>query len=95
MLTLAIAALLMIVALASIATLIDCWIRGRYIFESLKNESDLLDAGFVPVIAPKEQRVRQQMRFDALATPSRLPSQRLAGYRSQNNQPPLQTNDAA
>lgn len=81
MLALTISALFAVVALASALALADCWVRGRYVFERLKQERDLLDAGFVPVALPVEQRMRQAVRFDALATPARLPVQRLVAPR--------------
>ena len=82
MLALTISALLTVVALASALALADCWVRGRYVLESLKRERDLLDAGFVPVAQPVENRVRPAVRFAALATPARLPSQRVASDRT-------------
>ncbi|MEL6487982.1 MAG: hypothetical protein AAFQ13_12665 [Pseudomonadota bacterium] len=81
MLALTISALLVVVALASALALADCWVRGRYVFEGLQHERALLDAGFVPVAQPVEQRVRQAVRFDTLATPPRVPGQRLVASR--------------
>ena len=82
MLTLALVALLIAVIAATALALADCWIRGRYLFESLREERALLDAGFVPMAQRQETRVRQPVHFDTLATPARLPSQRLAVDRS-------------
>ena len=76
MLALTISALFTVVALASALALADCWVRGRYVFEGLRQERALLDAGFVPVAQPVEQRIRKTVRFEALSTPARLPAQR-------------------
>jgi len=84
MITLALSALLAVVVVATGLTLVDCWIRGRYVFESLREERTLLDAGFVPMAQGGETRVRQPVRFDALATPVRVPSQRLTADRSRS-----------
>lgn len=81
MITLALIALLGAVVIATGLTLVDSFIRGRYVFEALQEERALLDAGFVPMAAASEVRIRQPVRFDALATPSRIPSQRLAADR--------------
>lgn len=93
MLALTISAFLVVVALTSALALADCWVRGRYVFERLKQERDLLNAGFVPVAQPVEQRVRQAVRFDALATPARLPAHRLVA--PQPRLSPLSLTDAA
>lgn len=87
MLALTIAALLVMVTIASVITLADCWVRGRYVFEGLKREEALLDAGFLPMNRPVEQRPRPQMRFDALAMPGRIPGQRLAADRQRSRRP--------
>lgn len=81
MITLALTALLGAVIIATGLSLVDNFIRGRYVFEALREERALLDAGFVPMATASETRVRQPVRFDALATPSRIPSQRLAADR--------------
>ena len=81
MITLSILALMVLVGAASLIAFIDCWIRGRYIFTSLKRERALLDAGFVPMINSTEPRLRQPMRFEALATQSRVPTARLSANR--------------
>lgn len=74
MLALTIASLFTLAAFASLLTLVDCWIRGRYEFVRLGQERALIDAGFTPTPAALEQRVRQPaVRFEALATPARLP----------------------
>lgn len=88
MLELTIIALFAIIGIASTLALVDCWIRGRYIFERIQEEQSLLDAGFVPVSPVAEVRQRQAVRFDALATPSRLPKQR-AHNRASRIQPPM------
>ena len=81
MITFALSALLAAVTIATVLTLIDNFVRGRLVFEALREERALLDAGFVPMATASETRVRQPVRFDALATPTRLPSQRLAAQR--------------
>lgn len=81
MLVFAITTLLTLVGLGSAMTLADCWIRGRYTLESLQEERALLDAGFLPMPQPIEQRVRQSLRFEALAMPSHLTSH-LTGHRT-------------
>lgn len=89
MLFLAIMAFLALVGMVSLITLADCWVRGRYTLESLRKESALLEASFLPMARPKEQRLRQSLRFEALATPDRrdgwVPVQRLAAGRSQSS----------
>ena len=89
MLALTISALMVAVALASALALADCWMRGRYVFEGLKQERALLDSGFVPVAQPVEQRVRQAVRYDVLATPARLPAQRLVAARARPSSLPV------
>lgn len=88
MLFFAIMAFVTLVAVTSVITLADCWVRGKYTLESLKEERALLEAGFLPMAQPKEQRLRQSLRFDALATPDRVdgwvPVQRLTADRSQS-----------
>ncbi|MEM6826738.1 MAG: hypothetical protein AAF553_02225 [Pseudomonadota bacterium] len=76
MVTFAISALFTLVAIATALTLVDCWIRGRFVFEALQRESALLDAGFLPMTATADHRVRKRVRYDTLATPSRVPSPR-------------------
>jgi len=73
-----------IVIIASTLALIDCWIRGRYVFEGIQEERALLDAGFVPMAKAVETRQRQPVRFDALATPAVLPKDRLPQQRLHN-----------
>lgn len=73
-----------IVIIASALALIDCWIRGRYVFEGIQEERALLDAGFVPMAKAVETRQRQPVRFDALATPARLPRPHLPQQRIHN-----------
>lgn len=77
MLALAISALITLVALATAVTLADCWISGKFVFEGLREERALLDAGFVPMQASGDHRVRKPVGFQTLATPARLPAQRL------------------
>jgi len=74
---LAITALLTVIALGSLAVLVDCWVRGRFLYEQLQHESALLDSGYLPmraVKAPSEQRLRRPLGFDALATCARKPA---------------------
>ena len=82
MLTLAISALITLIGLATVETLADCWISGKSVFEGLRKERALLDAGFVPMQGSGEHRVRKPVGFQALATPARLPAQRLVKDRS-------------
>ena len=78
MLTFALLALLLAVIVAAAATLVDCWIRGRFIFAALREERALLDAGYVPVTPNANPRMRKSVRYDALATPARASSRRLS-----------------
>ena len=88
MIALTISALLALVTIAGLITLLDCWIRGRYTLESIREEQALLDAGFVPMAQGDDQRLRQPLRFDTFATAGRLPAQRLqAGRRGHRPQP--------
>lgn len=80
MLALGIVTLIAVIAVASALTLLDCWIRGRYVFESLKAERALLDAGFVPVVPPAQMRLRKPVAFETLAMPQR-PVPRVADQR--------------
>ena len=82
MLALAISALITLVGLATGVTLVDCWISGKFVFEGLREERALLDAGFVPMQASGEHRARKPVGFQALATPARLPAQRMTQNRS-------------
>ena len=59
------AGLLVLVAVASVLTLIDCCIRGRFVFERIERQQLLLDAGFVPVADAAD--LRQRVRFEVLA----------------------------
>ncbi|MEO0690103.1 MAG: hypothetical protein AAFY51_07350 [Pseudomonadota bacterium] len=77
MVTLTLSALFALVAVATALTLVDCWIRGRFIFEALQQERALLDAGFVPMAAAGDHRPRKRVRYDALAVPSRVSAPRL------------------
>lgn len=72
MLTLALSALIFVVALAVVIALIDAWISGRFVFESLREERALLDAGFVPMATAREHRVRAPVNFQTLAAPARF-----------------------
>lgn len=78
MIALALSALIAVVAVATSLTLVDCWIRGRYMLEALREERALLDAGFVMMAQPIDPRPRKPVRFDALTTAYRAPSQRLS-----------------
>jgi hypothetical protein len=85
LISITLAALVALTAVATALALLDSWIRGRFVFEGLKRESALLDAGFVPMARSGEQRLREPVRFDALAAfgraPTRVPSQRLKADR--------------
>jgi hypothetical protein len=74
MLTLALSALMVLIALAVVATLIDCWISGAFVFAGLREERELLDAGFVPMAPSHQHRIRKPLDFSALAAPARVPS---------------------
>ena len=90
---LTLAAHVALTAEATLLALLDCWIRGRFVFDGLKQERALLDAGFVPMAPAAEPRLRESVRFDALATlgrtPSRVPSQRLKADRRPAKPQPL------
>ncbi len=98
MLVFAIATFFTLVCVASAIALADCWVRGRYTFEILREERALLEAGFVPMAQPAEQRVRQALRFDALTGQSypsgRLPVQRVIADRPRSR-PDLTVTDVA
>ena len=90
MLALGIVALIAVIAVASGLTLLDCWIRGRHVFESLRAERALLDAGFVPVAPAAPVRLRKPVAFETLAMPPRpaprMRDQRLAPARPRSRQ---------
>lgn len=78
MITLALSILLFVVIIATGLALVDCWIRGRYMFEYLREERALLDAGFVSMAKRASPRVRQRVGFETLATPARAASRAAA-----------------
>jgi hypothetical protein len=88
MLMLTIIALLVLVGIASALTLVDSWVRGRHELERLAQERTLLDRGFVPMQPAGEVRIRQAVRYEALAVPARLPESRLATARQRSRQAP-------
>lgn len=80
MLALSIASLITLVAFASLLTLVDCWIRGRYEWVRIGQDRALFDTGFdtgfEPIDTALQARTRPAVRFEALATPARLPALR-------------------
>jgi hypothetical protein len=73
MLSLALSALMALIAIAVVATLVDCWISGIFMLAKLREERALLDAGFVPMVSSGQHRLRKPVDFSTLATPARLP----------------------
>ncbi|MEM9501182.1 MAG: hypothetical protein AAF941_04990 [Pseudomonadota bacterium] len=70
-------ALFVVIAIATLLTFADCWVRGRYAFVALKRERALVKAGFVPVVEAEAIRLRQPDRIAPAATRSfarRIPS---------------------
>jgi len=63
MIALSLTVLFVIVSLASVLGLADCWLRGRHAFLTLKRERALAKAGFVPMIEAEELRLRRPARF--------------------------------
>lgn len=56
------AALFTVVAIATVLSLIDSWIRGHAGLRALLREQRLLDAGFVPQVEPSDMRLRAPVR---------------------------------
>ena len=92
MLAFGMAALVALIAIASGLTLLDCWIRGKYVFASLRAERALLDAGFVPMAPAGETRLRKPVTFETLAMPAR-PAPQMRDQRPAA--PPLRSRQAA
>ncbi len=78
MVEMVIAGLFALIAIASVMTLADCWVRGRFVFEQIERQQLLLDGGFVPMA--NAAQVRQRVRFETLAVGgilgARLPENR-------------------
>lgn len=55
-------ALFTIVAVATVLSLVDSWVRGRSAYAALRREKALLDAGFVEQVEPCETRLRRPRR---------------------------------
>ena len=68
--------LLATVGIASGLALLDCWLRGRFVFEGLQEERALLEAGFIPMQEGAEPRLRERVGFQSLAMPARIPAHR-------------------
>ena len=67
MIALTIAALFTVICLATALTLVDFWLRGRSAYGSLRRQSELLKAGFVPQVEAKVVRLRPNApRFAAI-----------------------------
>lgn len=60
--------LFMVVSFATVVSLVDVWVRGRFAYGALKNERALAKAGFVPVIEAEQLRVRPAPRVALAAT---------------------------
>lgn len=80
MIELMISSLFGLVAIVSALALVDCWMRGRWVFARLESERALFDAGFVPVAEPLEMRQREARReplgYNTLAAFNRPSQQR-------------------
>lgn len=57
--------LFVIAAIATGASLLDTWLRGRVAFAILQRERRLLRAGFVPQVEPQETRLRPSLHHEA------------------------------
>lgn len=75
MIAMTLSVLFTIVAIATVLSLIDSWIRGRSEFAALSHERALLNAGFVPEVEPREVRLRRS-RPVTLASVSRRSARR-------------------
>lgn len=81
MIALTLTALFVTVAIATLITLADCWLRGRAAFAILSRERALAQAGFVPMAESSEIRLRGRKRSAPAATrpfAQRLPEARPA-----------------
>lgn len=58
MLAATIATLISVIAIATVLTLADCWLRGVDAYGSLKRQTALAEAGFVPQVESQFVRVR-------------------------------------
>lgn len=57
--------LFVIAAIATGASLLDSWLRGRVAFAILQRERQWVRAGFVPQVEPQATRLRQTFHHEA------------------------------
>lgn len=79
MIALTLAVLFSTLAVVTLLSLIDSWLRGRSTFAALKRERALAKAGFVPMVEAQETRLRDIHRTSRAANRSlirRLPQAR-------------------
>lgn len=58
MIAASITTLFLVVAIATAITLVDCWLRARSAYASLKRQNSLVEAGFVPQVEAQMVRLR-------------------------------------
>ncbi len=63
-----ITALFSVIAIATAITLIDCWMRAHSAYASLRRQSALVKAGFVPQVEAQIVRIRPSAPRAAAAT---------------------------
>lgn len=68
MIALTLALLFAVVALATFATLADCWLRGRLAWRMLARERALVAAGFLRMVEVEERRLLGPVRRASTAT---------------------------
>ncbi|WP_390585369.1 hypothetical protein [Erythrobacter sp. MTPC3] len=65
MMTATLAVLVTVIAIASVLTLIDCVLRAQSAYGSLKRQSALVQAGFVPQVEAQTLRMRPSLQRPA------------------------------
>ncbi len=60
--------LFVVVSFATLLTLTDVWVRGRFAYGVLKSERALAKAGFLPIVEAEELRLRPAPRTALAAT---------------------------
>ena len=81
MIATSITVLISVLAIATALTLIDCWLRARTAYASLRRQSALMKAGFVPQVEAHIVRLRPAAYRSAAATrpyATRLPRRQRA-----------------
>lgn len=68
MLATSLTVLISVIAIATALTLLDCWLRARSAYASLKRQRALVKAGFVPQVEARIVRLRPAATRSLAAT---------------------------